>query len=118
MRGKNRKVKADTLEAKELISVKHYPYPNLEENCAIIKMEYSGICGTDKHSFEGFFHQKGGRPIPLPVIQGHENVGIIEEINGELLDHDGIKLSVGDRVGPAVGLAAITTQRTFLLQKS
>ena len=46
-------------------------------------MEDSGICGTDKHSFEGFFEQKGGRPIPLPVIQGHENVGIIEEIKGE-----------------------------------
>ncbi len=83
MRGKNRKVKAATLEGKGLLTVKDYPYPDLDKDCAIIKMEYSGICGTDKHSFEGFFHQKGGRPIPLPVIQGHENVGIIEEINGD-----------------------------------
>ena len=105
MRGKNRKVKAATLEGKGLITVKDYPYPDLDKNCAIIKMEYSGICGTDKHSFEGFFHQKGGRPIPLPVIQGHENVGIIEEINGELLDHDGKKLFVGDRVVPAPNIS-------------
>ena len=105
MRGKNRKVKAATLEGKGLLTVKDYPYPDLDKNCAIIKMEYSGICGTDKHSFEGFFYQKGGRPIPLPVIQGHENVGIIEEINGDLLDHDGKKLFVGDRVVPAPNIS-------------
>ena len=57
MRGKNRTVRAVTLEAKGLLTVKDYPYPELKENCAIIKMEYSGICGTDKHSFEGFFEQ-------------------------------------------------------------
>ena len=105
MRGKNRKVRAVTLEAKEILTLKEYPYPELEKGCAIIKMEYSGICGTDKHSFEGFFEQKGGRPIPLPVIQGHENVGIIEEINGSLLDHDGNELFVGDRVVPAPNIS-------------
>ena len=102
---KNRFVKSVVLEAKGKLSLKSFPYPELKKNCAIIRMEYSGICGTDKHSFEGFFHQKGGRPIPLPVIQGHENVGIIEEINGELLDHDGNILKVGDRVVPAPNIS-------------
>jgi len=102
---KNRFVKSVVLEAKGRLSLKSFPYPELKKNCAIIRMEHSGICGTDKHSFEGFFHQKGGRPIPLPVIQGHENVGIIEEINGELLDHDGNKLHVGDRVVPAPNIS-------------
>ena len=105
MRGINRNVRAVTLEGKGLLTLKDYPYPELQKGCAIIKMEYSGICGTDKHSFEGFFEQKGGRPIPLPVIQGHENVGIIEEIEGELLDHDGNKLKVGDRVVPAPNIS-------------
>ncbi|MDB4234168.1 zinc-binding dehydrogenase [Alphaproteobacteria bacterium] len=104
-RGANRNVRAVTLEAKGVLKLKDYPYPELKKGCAIIKMEYSGICGTDKHSFNGFFEQKGGRPIPLPVIQGHENVGIIEEINGELLDHDGNKLKVGDRVVPAPNIS-------------
>ena len=102
---KNRYVRSVVLEGKGKLSLKNFPYPQVKKNCAIIKMEYSGICGTDKHSFEGFFHQKGGRPIPLPVIQGHENVGIIEEINGELLDHDGQKLKVGDRVVPAPNIS-------------
>ena len=81
---KNRFVKSVVLEAKGKLSLKSFPYPEVKKDSAIIRMEYSGICGTDKHSFEGFFHQKGGRPIPLPVIQGHENVGIIEEINGKI----------------------------------
>ena len=38
MRGKNRKVKAATLEGKGLITVKDYPYPDLDKNCAIIKI--------------------------------------------------------------------------------
>ena len=102
---KNRFVKSVVLEAKGKLSLKNFPYPELKKDCAIIRMEHSGICGTDKHSFEGFFHQKGGRPIPLPVIQGHENVGIIEEINGELLDHDGNILKIGDRVVPAPNIS-------------
>jgi len=102
---KNRFVKSVVLEAKGKLSLKSFPYPELKKNTAIIRMEHSGICGTDKHSFEGFFHQKGGRPIPLPVIQGHENVGVIEEINGELLDHDGNILKIGDRVVPAPNIS-------------
>ena len=102
---KNRYVRSVVLEGKGKLTLKNFPYPEVKKNCAIIKMEFSGICGTDKHSFEGFFDQKGGRPIPLPVIQGHENVGIIEEINGELLDHDGNQLKVGDRVVPAPNIS-------------
>ena len=102
---KNRFVKSVVLEAKGKLSLKSFPYPEVKKDSAIIRMEFSGICGTDKHSFEGFFHQKGGRPIPLPVIQGHENVGIIEEINGKILDHDGNELKVGDRVVPAPNIS-------------
>ena len=102
---KNRFVKSVVLEAKGKLSLKSFPYPEVKKDSAIIRMEYSGICGTDKHSFEGFFHQKGGKPIPLPVIQGHENVGIIEEINGKILDHDGNELYVGDRVVPAPNIS-------------
>ena len=54
-RGANRNVRAVTLEAKGVLTLKDYPYPELKKGCAIIKMEYSGICGTDKHSFNGFF---------------------------------------------------------------
>jgi threonine dehydrogenase-like Zn-dependent dehydrogenase len=53
----------------------------------------AGICGTDVHLW------KGELPIPLPVILGHESVGIVEEL-GEGLARDwrGQPLRVGDRV--------------------
>ena len=56
---KNRFVKSVVLEAKGKLSLKSFPYPELKKNCAIIRMEHSGICGTDKHSFEGFFRNCG-----------------------------------------------------------
>jgi threonine dehydrogenase-like Zn-dependent dehydrogenase len=67
-------------------------------------MEVSGICGTDKHTYQGYTGQYGGagepRPIPFPIIQGHENVGTIAAIGGDgrYDDFEGVSLKVGDRV--------------------
>jgi len=63
-------------------------------------MELSGICGTDKHTFEGFITQYGDRKIEFPIIQGHENVGTIAAIggDGQYQDFEGLPLHVGDRV--------------------
>jgi len=67
-------------------------------------MEVSGICGTDKHTYQGYVSQYGGngipRRIPFPIIQGHENVGRIAAIGGgaTCLDFEGAGLKVGDRV--------------------
>jgi D-arabinose 1-dehydrogenase-like Zn-dependent alcohol dehydrogenase len=52
----------------------------------LVKMEVSGICGTDKHAYQGYTGQYGGsgatRQIPFPIIQDHENVGTIAAIGG------------------------------------
>jgi len=63
-------------------------------------MEMSGICGTDKHTFQGYTTQYGDRKLEFPIIQGHENVGTIAAIggNGKFADFEGIPLRVGDRV--------------------
>ena len=66
---KNRYVRSVVLEGKGKLSLKNFPYPEVKKNCAIIKMEYSGICGTDKHSFEGFFHQKGEDQFPFQLFK-------------------------------------------------
>ena len=61
--------------------------PKLEKDCALIRIELSGICGTDKHSFKGENKQYGGTAgeffSQYPFIGGHETVGIIEEIGPE-----------------------------------
>ena len=45
-------VKALTLEGKGDVKLKEYPYPKVEKNSVLIRMEYSGLCGTDKHSYQ------------------------------------------------------------------
>ena len=66
----------------------------------------SGICGTDKHTFRGETQQYAGTDhassTPFPIIQGHENVGIVTAIgDGGATAFDGSPLQVGDRVVPA-----------------
>jgi L-iditol 2-dehydrogenase len=66
----------------------------------------SGICGTDKHSFRGETQQYAGTDhatsAPFPIIQGHENVGIVAAVgDGGATAFDGTPLEIGDRVVPA-----------------
>ncbi len=93
-------VLAATLVEPGRYEVREYPLPEPAPGCVLIKMEMSGICGTDKHTFQGFTTQYGGRKIEFPIIQGHENVGTVAAIggNGKYADFEGIALKVGDRV--------------------
>lgn len=73
--------------------IKTFDIPKVDKGCALIKVELGGICGTDTHL------QHGKLPIPLPIILGHEAVGIVAEL-GEGVTHDisGNPIAVGDRV--------------------
>jgi threonine dehydrogenase-like Zn-dependent dehydrogenase len=90
--------------------IREYPLPDPAPGCLLVKMEVSGICGTDKHTYQGYVGQYGGvgnpRPVPFPIIQGHENVGTIAAIGGseKYFDFEGVELKVSDRVivGPNV----------------
>jgi threonine dehydrogenase-like Zn-dependent dehydrogenase len=100
-------VLAATLVAPHQLEVREYPYPSeLEPGAVLLRMLASGICGTDKHTFRGETEQYVGteyeRSTPFPIIQGHENVGVVAEIgSGGALGFDGTPLAVGDRVVPA-----------------
>ncbi len=96
-------VKAAVLTRPGNIEVQSFPYPQVPKGGAIIRTELSGICGTDKHTFKGEIRQYVGTAqeitTPFPIIQGHENVGIIEEIDpAAKLEFDGQPLKPGDRV--------------------
>jgi threonine dehydrogenase-like Zn-dependent dehydrogenase len=103
-------VLAATLVEPGRYELREYPFPHPQPGCLLIKMEVSGICGTDKHTYQGYTGQYGGsgvpRQIPFPIIQGHENVGTIAAIGGggEATDFEGLPLKIGDRVivGPNV----------------
>jgi threonine dehydrogenase-like Zn-dependent dehydrogenase len=100
-------VRAATLLAPRQLEVREYPYPDeLEPGAVLLRMLASGICGTDKHTYRGETEQYLGteyeRSTPFPIIQGHENVGVVAELGpGGALAFDGTPLQPGERVIPA-----------------
>ena len=98
-------VLAATLIAPGQLELRHYPYPEqLEPGAVLLRMLASGICGTDKHTYRGETQQYAGTDhassTPFPLIQGHENVGVVVAIgDGGATAFDGSPLAVGDRVG-------------------
>jgi len=93
-------VLAATLVEPGRYELREYPLPEPAPGCVLVKMLMSGICGTDKHTFQGYTTQYGDRRLEFPIIQGHENVGIVEAIGGDgtYADFEGIPLRPGDRV--------------------
>ncbi|MFZ2322798.1 MAG: zinc-dependent alcohol dehydrogenase family protein [Ignavibacteriaceae bacterium] len=54
--------------------LKDFLLPKLKQYEVLVKVECCGICGTDKHIFDGT------APSSIPVILGHEYCGIVAEI--------------------------------------
>jgi threonine dehydrogenase-like Zn-dependent dehydrogenase len=82
-------MKAVTWHGKRDVRVDTVPDPAIEEPTdVIVRITSSGICGSDLHLYEvlGPFMDQGD-------ILGHEPMGIVEEVGGEVT-----KLSAGDRV--------------------
>src|ERR1700676_4611126 len=92
-------VLAATLVKPLQYEIREYPLPDPAPGCVLVKIEFSGICGTDKHTFQGYTTQYGNRQLEFPIIQGHENVGTVAAIggNGTYTDFEGLALAVGDR---------------------
>ncbi len=102
-------VRAAVIQAPGRFSVERFPEPDPGPGAVVLRMEHSGICGTDKHTWRGESLQYAGtdheREAAYPLICGHENVGVIAAIGpGEALDELGRPLAVGDRVVPAPNL--------------
>ena len=54
------RVLAATLVEPGKYEVREYPFPEPEPGCVVVKMELSGICGTDKHTYQGYTTQYAG----------------------------------------------------------
>ena len=100
-----KKVGAAVMVAPGKLEYQELPYPDhLEPGAMIVKMEMSGICGTDKHAYKGETTLYGGteaeQDMVFPCVHGHENSGIVVEMNGkgEEIEYCGKSLKVGDRV--------------------
>ena len=95
-------VRAAVTERPGVISLREFPMPDPAPGAVIMKVHYSGICGTDKHTFRGESKQYAGTPherdLTYPLICGHENVGEVVATGGKVHDSEGRLLKSGDRI--------------------
>ncbi|HEY1370191.1 MAG TPA: zinc-binding dehydrogenase [Gaiellaceae bacterium] len=102
-------MRAAVMTAPGAIEVQEFPRPDPEPGAVLLRIEYSGICGTDKHTFRGETIQYAGTPherrVRYPLICGHENVGGVVATGGEVLDSEGRALRPGDRIVPGANVA-------------
>jgi threonine dehydrogenase-like Zn-dependent dehydrogenase len=101
-------VRAAVMTAPGEIGVQRFEEPEPEPGAVVLRVRLSGVCGTDKHTFRGETVQYAGtaheRRLAYPLICGHENVGVVEAVGGDVLAADGTPLRPGDRVVPGANV--------------
>lgn len=71
-------MKSVRLEAVGALHLREVARPQPGPDELLVRVEASGICGTDRHLFLGEF------PSKPPVTLGHEFCGIVEDIGGDV----------------------------------
>lgn len=82
--------RAAVLAAPRRIEIREFPLPEIGHDDALLRVEACGLCGSDHEQYTGAL------PARMPVIPGHETVGIIELIGEQASKLWGVK--AGDRV--------------------
>lgn len=62
---------AAILEKPRILAIKNRPALIPNSNEVVVRVEYAGVCGTDLAIFSGDYS------VPLPLILGHEFVGVV-----------------------------------------
>jgi len=90
------------------IALRESDVPDPEPGAVVLAVHLSGICGTDKHTFRGESRQYAGtkheRDLEYPLICGHENVGTVTAVGGQVFASDGTEIRVGDRLVPGANV--------------
>jgi threonine dehydrogenase-like Zn-dependent dehydrogenase len=88
-------MKAAVLEKVECFEVREVPIPQINDEEVLIKVKYTGICGTDWSIYKGWYSAD-----KLPMIPGHEFSGVIAKVGKHAA-----KLKEGDRVTADINLS-------------
>lgn len=75
--------------------VKEVPRPRPGRGEVVVKVKAASLCYTDVAILMNKY--KGRRPVPIPIIMGHEGAGVVDEL-GEGVEN----VAVGDPVGVEV----------------
>lgn len=73
--------------------LREIPLPELEPGAVLLRLQASGICGSDLDIVAG-----DDPRVPVPLIPGHEGIGEIAAINGPRTDIFGEPLTPGDLI--------------------
>jgi threonine dehydrogenase-like Zn-dependent dehydrogenase len=76
------------------LELRELPVPEIDDDSALLRIEACGICGSDVEQYAGVL------PAPLPLIPGHEPLGIITKLGDRAGRRWGVE--VGDRVAVEV----------------
>ena len=90
MTGRPETARALVLTAPRQIGFRDLEVPRPETDCALLRVEACGLCGTDHEMYTGHL------PAAVPLVPGHETVGVIEEVGQEAAAR--WQVGVGDRV--------------------
>lgn len=74
------------------MEIREFPRPMIGPDDGLLRIEACGICGSDVEQYKGNL----GRPGMLPMILGHEPLGIVEEVGDRAAQRWGVQ--PGDRV--------------------
>jgi propanol-preferring alcohol dehydrogenase len=84
-------------EFNQPLEVEDVPVPDPGSSQVLVRLEACGLCHTDIHAAHGDWPVKP----PLPLVPGHEGVGVVERLGADVRD-----LQEGDRVAvPWLGWA-------------
>ena len=74
-------------------AIRVLPLRDVRPDEVLVRVSMSTICRSDIHSYHGH------RPNPCPGILGHEIIGVIDQLGGDIeRDMRGDALAVGDRI--------------------
>jgi threonine dehydrogenase-like Zn-dependent dehydrogenase len=91
-------MKAAVVEKPEVLKIKQVPVPTIDDDEVLIRVKYTGICGTDWSIFTGKYSAD-----KLPLIPGHEFSGTIAKVGKRAR---GVK--EGDRVTADINMSCGT----------
>jgi threonine 3-dehydrogenase len=84
-------------ESKPGLWLEDVPEPKIGINDVLIKVDRTGICGTDLHVYE--WDAWARQTIPVPLVVGHEFVGEVLEVGSNVADfHPGNVVSAEGHV--------------------
>ena len=72
-------------ESKPGLWLEEVPVPTIGINDVLIKVDRTGICGTDVHIYK--WDDWAQKTIPVPMVVGHEFVGEIVEVGSNVVDY-------------------------------